>query len=201
MPALAQSRATAPALPPAFETRPAIPSAAGDTGLWFVPAAEVLPAGRWSMSAYRVNTDYDQGFTDVSNWPIAAGAGVGGRAELFAALTIVNRIDRDVRPVVFTGGVVNEYPFVTDGWTGSNLGDLRLGAKLNLASQSRGSPAAIAIRADGEDPDRRPGHRRRNRKSRRRGSTRSRAARSTDASSSPASAASSSAAIRRSSIC
>ena len=48
---------------------------------------------------------------------------------------------------VFTGGVVNEYPFVTDGWTGSNLGDLRLGAK-SISRRSRaGSPAAIAIRA------------------------------------------------------
>ena len=115
--------------------------------MWFVPTADVLPAGRWSLSAYRVNTDYDQGFTDVSNWPVTFGVGVSGRAEIFAALTIVNRIDRDVRPDDFPGAVVNDYPFVTTGWTGSNLGDLRVGAKLSLALQSRGSPAAMALRA------------------------------------------------------
>ena len=39
----------------------------GDTGLWFVPTGEVLPAKRWSFSVYRVNFDYNEGFTDVSN--------------------------------------------------------------------------------------------------------------------------------------
>jgi hypothetical protein len=144
VPALAQPRAT-------FDTRPAIPTAAGDTGLWFVPTAEILPARRWSLSAQRVNADYDEGFTDVSSWPVAFGAGVHDRAEVFAAVTIVNRIDRDVRPLFLqgipAGGIVNDYPFVTDGWTGSHLGDLRAGAKLSLASQSRGSPAAMAVRA------------------------------------------------------
>ena len=145
VPAYAQLAAHGPR--PAFDTRPAIPTAAGDTGLWFVPAAETLPARRWVVSAYRVNTDYDQGFTDVSNWPVAFGIGANERAELFAALTIVNRIDRDVGPDILAGGVVNEYPFVATGWTGSHLGDLRLGAKFSLASQSRGSPAAMALRA------------------------------------------------------
>ena len=57
----------------------------GDTGLWFVPTGEVLPAKRWSFSAYRVNFDYDQGFTDVSNWPVTFGVGLGDRAEIFGA--------------------------------------------------------------------------------------------------------------------
>ena len=51
----------------------------GDTGLWFVPTGEVLPAKRWSFSLYRVNFDYVEGFTDVSNWPITFGAGLGGK--------------------------------------------------------------------------------------------------------------------------
>jgi hypothetical protein len=148
-PVFGQPRTTAP--PPAFDMRPAIPTAAGDTGLWFVPTAEILPARRWSVSAHRVNADYDQGFTDVSSWPVAVGAGVNARAEVFAALTIVSRIDRDVRPLFFqgvpAGGVVNDYPFVTTGWTGNDLGDLRAGAKVRFASQSRGSPAALALRA------------------------------------------------------
>ena len=131
------------------ETRPATTTTAGDTGLWFVPTAEVLPAKRWSLSGYRVNTDYEQGFTDVSNFPLTFGFGLRDRLELFGALTVVNRIDRDVRPLFGdpqSGGVVNEYPFVNDGWTGSNVGDVWVGAKFNLTSQSRRQPAAFGLR-------------------------------------------------------
>jgi outer membrane protein OmpA-like peptidoglycan-associated protein len=143
-----QPPATAPATP--VETRPGTTTFMGDTGLWFVPTGEVLPARRWSISAYRVNFDYNQGFTDVSNWPITLGVGLGDRAELFGAWTVVRRIDRDVRPL-FTldpqsGGLVNDYPLVTQGWSGNQLGDLWLGAKVNLSSQWRQQPAAFALR-------------------------------------------------------
>ena len=134
----------------AQETRPATTTALGDTGLWFVPTAEVLPAKRWSASAHRVNVDYEQGFTDVSNWPLTFGFGVRAGVEVFGALTAVNRIDRDVRPLfgdARSGGVVNEYPFVADGWTGSNLGDLWLGAKISMTSQRSQQPVAVAVRS------------------------------------------------------
>ncbi len=132
------------------ETRRATTTTLGDTGLWFVPTGEVLPARRWSVSGYRVNFDYTQGFTDVSNFPLTIGYGLGDRAELFGAWNVVRRIDRDVRPV-FTanpesGGIVNDYPFVNDGWSGNQLGDLWLGAKVNLSSQWRQQPAAFALR-------------------------------------------------------
>jgi outer membrane protein OmpA-like peptidoglycan-associated protein len=162
LPALAQTpagQAQTTAQPPAtpatsgepVTTRPATTTFMGDTGLWFVPTGEVLPAKKWSVSAYRVNFDYTQGFTDVSNWPVTIGVGLGDRAELFGALTVVNRVDRDLRPLFVAtqpkaGGVVNEYPFVKDGWTGNNIGDLWVGAKVNLTSQWRQQPAAFAIR-------------------------------------------------------
>jgi hypothetical protein len=99
------------------DTRPATTTFMGDTGLWFVPIGEVLPAKRWSVSAYRVNYDYNQGFTDVSNWPLTFGFGLGNRAEVFGAWTLVRRVDRDVRPIFVpsqpeAGGVTNDYPFV-----------------------------------------------------------------------------------------
>ncbi|HVL68523.1 MAG TPA: OmpA family protein [Vicinamibacterales bacterium] len=132
------------------ETRPATTTFMGDTGLWFVPTGEVLPARRWSVSGYRVNFDYNQGFTDVSNWPITIGVGLGDRAELFGAATVVRRIDRDVRPLFTSnpqsGGLVNEYPFVRDAWSGNKFGDIWLGAKVNLTSQWRQQPAAFALR-------------------------------------------------------
>ena len=123
----------------------------GDTGLWFVPTGEVLPAKKWSISAYRVNFDCDQGFTDVSNWPVTFGVRAGDRAEIFGAWTLVRRIDRDVRPLFVpdqptAGGLVNEYPFVRQGWSDNQLGDLWLGAKVNLTSQWKQKPVAFAVR-------------------------------------------------------
>ena len=142
---------TQPANSGDVDTRPATTTVNGDTGLWFVPTGEILPAKKWSLSAYRVNFDRDQGFTDVSDWPLTFGFGAGDRAEIFGAWTLVRRIDRDVRPLFVStnsvaGGLVNEYPFVRQGWSDNQLGDLWLGAKVNLTSQWRQQPAAFAVR-------------------------------------------------------
>ena len=147
-PALAQTP-TRPA--PAVETRPATTTSSGDTGLWFVPTAEILPAKNWSISAYRVNFDYDQGFTDVSRFPVTVGIGIADRLELVGAVTAGTRIDRDFRPLFLSteprfGGVVNEYPYVNDGWSGNQFGDTWIGGKFNLSSQWRQQPAAFALR-------------------------------------------------------
>jgi outer membrane protein OmpA-like peptidoglycan-associated protein len=143
-------------------TRPATTTFMGDTGLWFVPTGEVLGAKRWSFSLYRVNFDYTEGFTDVSNWPVTFGVGLGDRAELFGAVQAVRRIDRDARPIFFNnqgGGVANEYPLMRDAWSGNQFGDVWIGAKVNLASQFDQKPVAFGIRgmlklptADDEDP-------------------------------------------------
>ena len=133
------------------EFRPATTTFRGDTGLWFVPTAEVLPAGKFSFSLYRTNFDYSQGFTDVSNWPVTFGVGLGDRAEIFGAWDVVRRIDRDVRPIfLFTqtqgGGIVNEYPFVRQGWSDNQPGDLWIGGKVNLLSQASNNGMAFAVR-------------------------------------------------------
>jgi outer membrane protein OmpA-like peptidoglycan-associated protein len=159
--ASAQTPAPAPpAAPAATETRPATTTFLGDTGLWYVPTAEILPHRKWSVSAYRVNFDDDQGFTDVSNWPVTFGIGIKDRVELFGSLVVVNRIDRDVRPLFLAaassaalginrqvGGFVVQHPLARRGWSGNNVGDLWLGGKINLWSEWRQQPAAIAIRA------------------------------------------------------
>jgi outer membrane protein OmpA-like peptidoglycan-associated protein len=134
------------------ETRPATTTINGDTGLWFVPTGEVLPAKKFSVSAYRVNFDRDQGFTDISDWPVTFGVGVGDRAEIFGAWTLVRRVDRDVRPLFIStqpvaGGLVNEAPFVRNGWSDNQLGDFWVGGKINLMSQWKQQPAAVAVRA------------------------------------------------------
>ena len=134
------------------ETRPATTTTSGDTGLWFVPTGEILPARKWSFSVYRVNFDYTQGFTDVSDFPVTFGVGLADRAEIFGSWSLVRRIDRDVRPLFFptaddaNGGVVNQYPFVNTQWTGNQLGDLWLGGKVNITSEHTQKPLAFAVR-------------------------------------------------------
>ena len=115
------------------------------------------------MSAYRVNFDDNQGFTDVSNWPVTFGVGLGDRAELFGSWVLVSRIDRDIRPLFLSsiplaGGVVPQNPLMSDTWSGNQLGDFWLGAKFNLTSQWRQQPAAFALRGmvklpTGDDKD------------------------------------------------
>jgi peptidoglycan-associated lipoprotein len=133
------------------QTRPATTTFMGDTGLWHVPTGDVLPRGRWSVSAYRVNFDDNQGFSDVSNWPLTFAFGVGDHAEIFGSWVLVNRIDRDIRPLFVSslpevGGVVPQNPLMNDTWSGNQLGDLWIGAKWNLMSQWQQKPAAFAIR-------------------------------------------------------
>ena len=134
-----------------IETRPATTTPFGDTGLWFVPTGEILPHGRWSVSGYRANLDREQGFTDISHFGVTFGVGLRDRVELFGSFLVDTRIRRGVRPlfnpsVPAAGGLVNSYPLNREGWSGDSVGDLLLGAKLNLLSEHRLQPAAFAIR-------------------------------------------------------
>jgi outer membrane protein OmpA-like peptidoglycan-associated protein len=134
-----------------METRPATKTFMGDTGLWYVPTGEVLPRKKWSLSAYRVNYDDNQGFSDISNWPVTFGFGVGDRAEIFGSWVLVSRIDRDIRPLYLSsinraGGIVPQHPLMNDTWSGNQLGDFWVGGKVNLTSQWRQQPAAFALR-------------------------------------------------------
>ncbi len=134
----------------AEETRPATTTFFGDTGLWYVPTAEVLAKGKWSGSVYRRGTNWVQGYTNVADFAGTFAVGVGDRAEVFGSFLVDTRIDRDIRPVFVNdpafGGFIDRYPKVNQYWTGDNVGDLYLGAKINLWSEFRQNPAAIAVR-------------------------------------------------------
>jgi outer membrane protein OmpA-like peptidoglycan-associated protein len=149
---------TQEARPASTETRKATVSVNGDTGLWFLPTAEVLPNSKFSLSLYRANRDDGQGYTDISHWPVSVAFGLGNRAEIFGSWTAVTRIDRDTRPLFFGseegtgGGIVNEHPYVRQQWSGNKRGDLRVGAKINLVSQADGGPMAFAIRGSIKAP-------------------------------------------------
>src|SRR5579862_2185453 len=134
----------------AEETRPATTTFFGDTGLWFVPTAEVLPNGKWSVSVYRRGTNYIEGYTNVGDFAGTFGVGIGNRAEIFGSFLFDTRVDRDTVPLFINdptlGGIVFRYPRVNQAWTGDNVGDLYLGAKVNLMSEADHKPAAVAIR-------------------------------------------------------
>ena len=141
------------------ETRPATTTFYGDTGLWFVPTAEILPHKKFSGSGYRANWDYRQGLTDVSHFAITGAGGIRDRVELFGSFRVDTRIDRDLGFSGFNdgpifrsndttyGGLVNDYPFIRKDWSGDNVGDFLIGVKFNLMSEWRQQPAALAVRA------------------------------------------------------
>jgi len=140
-----------PTAPSFVGLRYATATPSGDTGLWFVPTANVLPANRWAAGVHLVTLNYEQGFTNVADWPIALGYGLKDRAELFGSWSIVRRVDRDSRPIFrpddpVSGGLVNEYPFANLGWSGAGLGDLWIGAKLKVVSARNQSPIGVAVR-------------------------------------------------------
>jgi peptidoglycan-associated lipoprotein len=134
----------------AEETRPATTTFNGDTGLWFVPTAEVLGKGQYSVSAYRRGTNWIQGYTNVADFAGTFAYGFGGRTEVFGSFLVDTRIDRDIRPIFVNdpafGGFIDRYPKVNQYWTGDNVGDLYVGAKYNIWSESRQNPVAIALR-------------------------------------------------------
>jgi hypothetical protein len=81
------------------DVRPAITSFWGDTGLWFVPSAEVLKPGGWAFGAYRTEQDFKQGATDVSYYPGTLAVGAGDRTEIFGAVRAVTSIKRNRTPL------------------------------------------------------------------------------------------------------
>lgn len=132
------------------ETRPALPTVSGDTGLWFVPTAEVLPAGRWSGSIYRANFDRRQGLTDVSHIGLTLARGFGDHVELFGGWRVV-RLARGTQPFFVPndpafGGVQHDYPYLRSGWSGTLGGPITLGGKWSFISQGRGDAMSFASR-------------------------------------------------------
>jgi outer membrane protein OmpA-like peptidoglycan-associated protein len=147
---LVAAAASAQSAAPGDELRVATTTADGDTGLWYVPTAEVLARGKWSASGFRTGFNYEPGFSNVAEFPLTFAYGIAPRFELFGSFHAVSRIDRDLRPV-FTadpeiGGPVPGNPYQRKYWTGSKVGDLLIGLKASLMSESNGHPIELAVR-------------------------------------------------------
>ena len=121
-------------------SRPATNTFSGDTGLWYVPTAEVLEKSEWSAGLYRAGFNYVEGFSNVSDIAATFAYGVARKMELFGSFKVDTRIDRDLRPIFTSnpevGGIISSYPRVTQGWTGDNIGDFLIGVKYNLLSEA-----------------------------------------------------------------
>ena len=130
-------------------TRPAGVTFLGDTGLWFVPTAEVLAAGTVSASAQHSTFNREAGFTAIQASGGTFAVGAGGRAEIFASIPLITRADRDVQPLFRSGnvgGLDPDYPLATQDFSGSAMGDIVVGVKVNLMSERTQAPAAVAFR-------------------------------------------------------
>ena len=130
-------------------TRPAGVTFLGDTGLWFVPTAEVLADGDISSSGHHSTFNREEGFSSIQTSAGTLAVGLGGRAELFASVPFVTRIDRDIRPLFRAGTVgstLPDFPLATQEFSGSALGDVIVGVKVNLMSERTQAPAAVAFR-------------------------------------------------------
>jgi hypothetical protein len=132
------------------DERPTTTTFLGDTGIWYVPTAEILRSGTWSLGGNRRGTNYVQGLTSVADFTGGAAVGIGNHVELFGAFLFDTRINRNTPPVFVDearqGGIVARFPRVNESWTGNNVGDLYVGTKINLLSEYRRAPLALAVR-------------------------------------------------------
>lgn len=134
------------------DIRPAGSTFLGDTGLWFVPTAEIVGDGRVAASGHLATFNREQGFTAVQSAAATFAVGLRDRVEVFGSFQFLTRIDRDLRPIfqpdqVGVGGLVTGYPLVTNAFSGNEIGDFVVGAKINLRSERTRAPYAMAIRS------------------------------------------------------
>ncbi|MGH9659441.1 MAG: hypothetical protein ACRD96_12915, partial [Bryobacteraceae bacterium] len=124
--------------------RPASSTAVGDTGIWYVPIGETLPKGKFSFGASTVNLDRTEAYSDIADFSGLFAFGATDRLELFGGLAFMRRIDADRVP---WGGGGQPMDYLVRGSWSTGVGDINVGAKLNLLSQQQSKSAAFAIRA------------------------------------------------------
>ncbi len=126
-----------------WAVRPSTPTSMGDSGLFrLVGSADTLPRRFFSFSVFRDNADRDPKGTDFSIHGFTVGYGVSHRLEIFGAIGIENRVKAHY---LEEGGGPNESPFVGSSWS-TGFGDIWLGAKYALLSESGGDGVGVALK-------------------------------------------------------
>ena len=139
------------------DTRPAGVTFLGDTGLWFVPTAEIVGDGQIAASGHLATFNRQQGFTAIQSMAGTFSVGIRDRVEVFGSIPFLTRVDRDVRPLFRphdppVGGVLPDLPFARMPFSGNAMGDAVFGAKVNLSTERTQAPFAFAVRAWGRVP-------------------------------------------------
>jgi len=116
-----------------------------------VPTAEILPNGKFSVSGYRRGTNWVQGYQNVADFAGTFGFGIKDRAEVSdpscstrASIAMCGRCSSSTTRCLAASRIGT--PRVNQYWTGDNIGDFYVGAKVNLWSEYHQKPAAIAVR-------------------------------------------------------
>jgi outer membrane protein OmpA-like peptidoglycan-associated protein len=126
-----------------WSMRLATPSYEGDTGLFRLSSAYVLPRGKAAFSLFRDNYDRDPKGIDFSIHGLNAAFGATDRLEIFGQIGIQNRLKVNY---VFQPGFYNDLPFAgTDGWE-TGFGDIKVGAKYAFLDDYRGDGVGLAAR-------------------------------------------------------
>ena len=133
------------------DTRPSSTTFLGDTGLWFVPTAEILGDGSFSAAGHVSTFNREQGFTAIQSMAGTFAAGIKDRVEIFGSVGFLTRIDRDLRPIFQStkpsiGGIVPQFPFAASPFSGNKFGDVTIGMKTNILSERTQAPYALAAR-------------------------------------------------------
>jgi outer membrane protein OmpA-like peptidoglycan-associated protein len=126
-----------------WSMRLATPSYEGDTGLFRLSSAYVLPKGKGAFSLFRDNYDRDPKGIDFSIHGLNAAYGVSDRVEIFGQVGLQNRLKVNY---ISQPGFYNELPFAgVDGWE-TGFGDIKLGAKFAILDDYRGDGVGLALR-------------------------------------------------------
>ncbi len=132
-----------------YSVHPATPSYAGDTGLFHLSSAYVLPKGQVSLSLFRDNLDRDPKDIDFSIHGITFAYGATPKLELFGSVGIQNRVRVAHAEIA---GFFNDLPFagnaaLSDPRWQTGFGDIWVGGKYQLADDYGKDPVAFALRA------------------------------------------------------
>jgi outer membrane protein OmpA-like peptidoglycan-associated protein len=122
----------------------------GDAGLWWLPVADTNGKKKSRGSVQRNSFNTPQGQMNVANFTANVSYGLSDRFDLFGSWDVVQRVDRDNQKVFNSdperGGVDPRAVYANETWSGSTLGDLRVGMKYGLLSEAAGNGVGFAPR-------------------------------------------------------
>jgi len=119
------------------------PSYDGDTGIFRLSRAVVLPKGRAAFSVFRSNEDRDPMGIDASILGVTVAYGAASRLEVFSQVPLQARVKVNGPS---GQGFFTELPFAQrEGWA-TGLGDIKIGAKYDLRDRHQGERVSLAVR-------------------------------------------------------